>query len=101
MCIYDRAGIGLSERPRDLNSSSSEQTKKAKIQLGQEFTIERYSKNSYKMMLLLMDYSRDLRMVEDLRRLISTSSQQERPLIFVGAELGAMIARFYTQIYDT
>jgi len=40
-------------------------------------------------------------MVEDLRRLISTSSQQERPLIFVGAELGTMIARFYTQIYDT
>lgn len=38
-------------------------------------------------------------MVEDLRRLISSASQQERPIMFVGSELGAMIARFYTQIY--
>ena len=40
-------------------------------------------------------------MVEDLRRLITTSSDQERPLMFIGSELGAMIARFYTQIYHT
>lgn len=39
-------------------------------------------------------------MVEDLRRLLTSSSQQERPLMFVGSELGSMIARFYTQIYQ-
>ena len=39
-------------------------------------------------------------MVEDLKRLISSSSSQERPLMFIGSELGAMIARFYTQIYE-
>lgn len=39
-------------------------------------------------------------MAEDLRRLLTSSSQQERPLMFVGSELGAMIARFYTQIYQ-
>lgn len=38
-------------------------------------------------------------MVEDLRRLISTASSQERPIMFVGSEFGSMIARFYTQIY--
>jgi surfactin synthase thioesterase subunit len=54
--------------------------KKPKVYRGQEFTMER--------------------MVEDLRRLITSSSQQERPLMLIGAEMGAMIARFYTQIYE-
>ena len=42
-----------------------------------------------------------LRMVEDLRRLITSSSDQERPLMFIGSELGSMIARFYAQLYET
>ena len=84
VCIYDRAGLGLSERPQNpvsANGSTDKTMSKARIQRGQEFTIER--------------------MVEDLRRLITTSSDQERPLMFIGSELGAMIARFYTQIYHT
>ncbi len=39
-------------------------------------------------------------MIEDLRRLITTVSDQDRPLMFVGSELGSMIARFYTQLYS-
>lgn len=41
VCIYDRAGIGLSERPFEIPENSSEKIPKAKIQRGQEFTIER------------------------------------------------------------
>ena len=80
VCVYDRAGLGLSERPYEIPVNKSEKVPRAKIQRGQEFTIER--------------------MAEDLRRLISSSSEQQRPIIFIGAELGAMIARFYTQIYQ-
>lgn len=39
-------------------------------------------------------------MVEDLKRLISSSSEQERPLMLIGSELGSLITRFYTQIYE-
>lgn len=39
-------------------------------------------------------------MVEDLRRLITSASSQERPIMFIGFELGSMISRFYTQIYE-
>lgn len=39
-------------------------------------------------------------MSEDLHRLITATSQQARPLIFVGADLGAIVARFYTQMYE-
>jgi len=89
VCIYDRAGLGLSERPysqvvANVSSTASQEeitkmNNRVRIQRGQEFTIER--------------------MVEDLRRLITTSSDQERPLMFIGAEMGTLISRFYTQIY--
>ncbi len=39
-------------------------------------------------------------MVDDFRRLTSYSSQLEKPFILVGAELGALVARFYTQVYE-
>ena len=39
-------------------------------------------------------------MVEDLRRLLNSASSQEKPFMFVGSDLGALIARFYAQIYD-
>ena len=39
-------------------------------------------------------------MVDDLHQLISASSQQPRPLIFVGAELGALVSQFYTLLFD-
>lgn len=39
-------------------------------------------------------------MSEDLNRLITLTSQQPKPFIFVGADLGALISRFYTQMYE-
>ena len=40
-------------------------------------------------------------MADDFRRLFTQASDQKRPFILVGSELGATIARFYTQIYET
>ncbi len=39
-------------------------------------------------------------MADDLHKLVTYSSQQERPFILVGSEIGALIARFYTQLYE-
>ena len=39
-------------------------------------------------------------MADDLHKLVTHSSQQDRPFIMVGSEVGAMIARFYTQLYE-
>lgn len=41
VCVYDRAGLGLSERPFEIPQNNSEKLSKPKIQRGQEFTIER------------------------------------------------------------
>ena len=41
-----------------------------------------------------------IRMSEDLHRLITGASQQPKPFIFVGADLGAIVARFYAQMYE-
>lgn len=38
-------------------------------------------------------------MADDLHRLITYSSSQQRPLVLVGSELGALVARFYTNMY--
>ncbi|KAK6168011.1 hypothetical protein SNE40_021921 [Patella caerulea] len=75
VCIYDRAGVGFSERP-SMNASRINETRS-----GQPFTVER--------------------MAADLNRLITSSSQQPRPFILVGAELGATVAQFYTQIFES
>merc|ERR1711949_54080 len=40
-----------------------------------------------------------LRMVADLHRLVSIVQQLERPLVLVGAELGGLVARLYTQLH--
>ncbi len=40
------------------------------------------------------------RMVDDLHRLVTQSSSQPRPFILVGSELGALVARFYTQSFE-
>lgn len=40
------------------------------------------------------------RMVEDLHALLTQSSNQPQPFILVGAELGALLAQFYAQMYD-
>lgn len=39
-------------------------------------------------------------MSEDLNRLITGTSQQPKPFILVGADLGAIICRFYAQMYE-
>ena len=39
-------------------------------------------------------------MSEDLNRLVTLASQQPKPFILVGADLGAIVARFYTQMYE-
>ena len=39
-------------------------------------------------------------MADDLHRLVTFSSQQDRPFVIIGSEVGAMIARFYTQLYE-
>ena len=42
VCVYDRAGLGLSERPNDPKDNKTVNgTSKTKIQRGQDFTIER------------------------------------------------------------
>jgi len=40
------------------------------------------------------------RMVDDLHTLVTYSSQQPRPFLFVTAEIGSLVARFYTQVYE-
>ncbi|PIK40602.1 hypothetical protein BSL78_22551 [Apostichopus japonicus] len=40
------------------------------------------------------------RMVNDLHYLVTSSSDQPKPFIIVGAELGALVARFYAQLYE-
>ena len=38
-------------------------------------------------------------MADDIHRLVTLSSSQPRPLVYVGSELGALVARFYTNMY--
>ncbi|GFO01750.1 alpha/beta hydrolase domain-containing protein 14a [Plakobranchus ocellatus] len=84
VCIYDRAGLGFSERPLNYTSQSSESSSQLNVNNAYQpspFTVES--------------------MAEDLHRLISSSSQQPLPLILVGAELGSLVAQFYSHIYET
>ncbi|CAF0776256.1 unnamed protein product [Didymodactylos carnosus] len=86
VCVYDRSGIGMSELPTSIpkdnaQKEAEQQTNKVpKMGRGMEFTIER--------------------MAEDLHRLITFSSHQNKPFILVGTELSGLIARFYAQIYE-
>jgi len=80
VCVYDRAGLGFSDRPFQNYSSDSAESKSTDIDRWQPSTVER--------------------MADDLHKLITYSSQQPRPLLLVGAELGALVAQFYAQIYE-
>ncbi|XP_072038470.1 uncharacterized protein [Amphiura filiformis] len=79
VCSYDRAGIGFSERV-PLNFTSEER-QVVNPERGQENTIER--------------------MVEDLHYLVTISSDQPKPFILVGSELGSLNARFFAQMYES
>ncbi|KAK7091805.1 uncharacterized protein [Littorina saxatilis] len=96
VCIYDRAGLGFSERPSPRNASAppgeevdSDFSEDSDFSghsdfsgpRGQPFTAES--------------------MVDDLHQLITSSSQQPKPFIFVGAELGAVVSQFYTLLFDS
>ena len=39
-------------------------------------------------------------MSEDLSRLVTATSQQPKPFILVGTDLGAIVSRFYTQMHE-
>ncbi|XP_071942473.1 uncharacterized protein [Antedon mediterranea] len=78
VCVYDRAGIGFSERaPRNSSDGNNSLMGDSRAE---EFTVER--------------------MADDLHQLLTVSSDQPQPFIFVGSELGSLIARFYTQLYE-
>ncbi|ELU06107.1 hypothetical protein CAPTEDRAFT_181535 [Capitella teleta] len=85
VCVYDRAGLGFSDRPppnvTDAEPGDENFSQQLAANKWQPFTVER--------------------MADDLHCLITYSSSQEKPLILVGAELGAVVSRFYTQIYES
>jgi len=74
VCFYDRAGLGFSDRPFVNKSLEKSQNR------GQPSTTEK--------------------MVDDMHRLFTGSSSQSKPFILVGAELGAVNARFYAQLFE-
>ena len=49
---------------------------------------------------LYFKLTRFFRMVDDLRFLFSNKTHHEKPFLLVGAELGAINARFYAQMYQ-
>ena len=65
---------------------------------GMDFTVEK-SSSSIDPDNAVRSFVR-FRMSEDLHRLVTATSEQPRPLIFVAADLGALVARFYTQMYE-
>ncbi|WAR15897.1 YQJL-like protein [Mya arenaria] len=81
VCMYDRAGVGFSDRPY-YNSTEVDGTDSGRNYRNRwtPFTAER--------------------MVEDLHQLVSRSSDQPRPFLLVGAELGALIAQFYARMFE-
>ncbi|XP_005109384.1 uncharacterized protein LOC101846099 [Aplysia californica] len=86
VCVYDRAGIGFSERP--INRSGTTAKTEDSPQFTQSHDADRWQPFTVE------------RMVDDLSHLISSSSQQPKPLILVGAELGAVVAQFFAHIYE-
>ncbi|KAH3740765.1 uncharacterized protein LOC127850464 [Dreissena polymorpha] len=82
VCIYDRAGIGFSDRPFYNSTEGNGSEKKSNYRnRWTPFTAER--------------------MVEDLHQLISRSSDQPKPFLLVGAELGALVAQFYARMFES
>lgn len=104
VCVYDRAGLGFSERPAtavaaaasdgastaadgqqrpddDDGFAPSSAAAAAAGRRSQPYTVER--------------------MAEDLHRLVTQASQQPQPLVLVGSGVGALVAKFYAQFYDS
>ena len=72
----------------------------------QDFTIEKLVnfKIKIKIQELCSIYSQDglrFRMSDDLYNLVNYRSHQlEKPFVYVGAEMGALVARFYTSLNE-
>lgn len=92
VCVYDRAGLGFSERPsvnytqkqpaeNEGENEGEEEEKVVGRKRWKEFTIER--------------------MVDDLYRLVTYSSEQHKPFILVGSEMGSLVARFYATLFES
>ena len=79
VCYYDRGGLGFSDRPF-VNSSESVNKESQPRKAAKPFTTER--------------------MVEDFHRLFAASSDQAKPFVLVGAGLGAVNLKFYTQMFE-
>ena len=78
VCYYDRGGLGFSDRPF-VNTTRTD-SKEVKLSRAKPFTTER--------------------MVEDFHRLFTASSDQKKPFILVGADLGAVNVKFYSQMFE-
>jgi len=78
VCIYDRAGLGLSDVAVGLNASDPGEAAVLNA-LGPETTA--------------------VRMVSDLHRLITFARPLQRPLVLVGSELGAAVVRGYAHLH--
>lgn len=82
VCVYDRAGIGFSDRPfKNYTEADGTDGKSNHRNRWEQFTAER--------------------MVDDLHQLITRSSDQPKPFLFVGAELGSLLAQFYTRLFES
>ncbi|CAI9721050.1 Hypothetical predicted protein [Octopus vulgaris] len=81
VCIFDRAGLGYSDRPREnFTSNDGSEGKSNYRNRWEPFTVER--------------------MADDMRHLFTLSSQQPKPFILVGSELSALSAYFYAQMHE-
>lgn len=81
VCIYDRAGLGYSDRPKEnFTANDGVEGKSNYRNRWQPFTVER--------------------MADDMRHLLTLSSQQPKPFILVGSELSALTAYFYAQMHE-
>ncbi|CAH1790667.1 unnamed protein product [Owenia fusiformis] len=87
VCVYDRAGLGFSERPYR-NESAQEGT-------DNDNPTQLFSKGSERWQHYTVE-----RMADDLHRLVTGSSDQPRPFILVGAEMGALVSRFYANMFQ-
>ncbi|XP_064642934.1 uncharacterized protein LOC135497133 [Lineus longissimus] len=97
VCIYDRGGLGFSDRPVYVRSNTTEPTEEEKEDdpTEEESFFSRKSSGSR-----WAEFTVE-RMADDLSKLITVSSEQPKPFILVGSEMGALVARFYTQLYES
>lgn len=82
VCVYDRAGLGFSDRAYQNTSAFTNDFSDAAFERDRTLpsTVER--------------------MVDDLHRLITYASNQPKPILLVGVDFSTFVSRFYAQIYE-